>query len=423
MFAQRIRTRLLPRRVRVFDPEAVTTRADDELSAAEGGLRQGDIEAIWGAVARHYRTGLHPSITICVRRHGRTVLHRSIGHARGNEPERRGRGELIPATPETLYNLFSASKSVTAMLIHRLDQRGDLHIDDRVVEYVPEFGKHGKELATIRHILGHRAGIALVPADHYDLELLTDQDAVLAALCDMKPSSVPGRRLAYHALTGGFVLAAIIHKVTGKPIREHLDEVLRQPLGFTSFQYGVPPDRIGDVAHDVFTGPIPFPPIAGWIERAFGGPAHKMIPETTDPRFLTAVVPSGNLICTADEACRYFELLLRGGELDGQRIFDRRTVVRATAESSYHEHDDVLHYPFRYGLGFMLGSDHLSVLGPNTRHAFGHMGFSNILVFADPQRDISVALLNNGKPLIALESIWWLNVVRTIGRVIPDVRS
>lgn len=412
-----------PNRVKVFDPTTVTTVAEDEAPARDGGLMQAQVDEIWDAVTRYYETGLHPAHNICLRRHGAKVLDRAIGHTHGNTPHGVDEKSLRPSTPGSVFNLFSASKPVTAMLIHHLDDAGVLHIDDRVSEYLPEFGVHGKEKTTIRHVLNHRAGLPLVPADKLDLELLTDEEAIVRYLCEAEPMSVPGRRLAYHALTGGFILGEIIKRVSGKPIREYLDEVVRQPLGMKHFQYGVSPEFVPNAAYDVFTGPKPPFPLSAIVKRAFGADMGTAVELVNDPRFRTSVVPSGNLFCTADEACRFFECLLRGGLAEnGNRVFLERSVMRARLEQSYHEYDAVLQYPFRYGLGFMLGSRYTSVLGPDTPEAFGHMGFTNIIMYADPERDISLALLNNGKPLIAVESLWWLNIARTIARVIPKIR-
>lgn len=418
---QELATAARPNRVHVFDPPSVTTIADDEATPVSGGLTHEAVDAIWEAVVRHYETGLHGGINLCIRRHGAKVIDRSIGHARGNTPAGVDEDRLLLATPDTAYNLFSASKAVTAMLIHHLDDAGAIHIDDRVAEYIPEFAVHGKDKTTIRHVLNHRAGLPLVPSDRFDLDFIMDEAGIVRYLCEARPTNVPGRKLAYHALTGGFILGEIIRRVTGQHIRDYLDEHVRKPLGFRYFQYGVTPDQLDEVAEDVWTGPNPPFPLSVLVKRAFGADMASAVDLCNDPRFRTGVVPSGNLFCTADEGSRFFECLLRGGEIDGVRVFSERCILRARIEQSYHEHDAVLQYPFRFGLGFMLGSKHSSVLGPDTPEAFGHMGFTNILAYADPERDISVALLNNGKPLIAVESIWWLNVARTIARSIPKV--
>jgi CubicO group peptidase (beta-lactamase class C family) len=81
--------------------------------------------------------------------------------------------------------------------------------------------------------------------------------------------------------------------------------------------------------------------------------------------------------------------------------------------------DRAMMLPVRFGLGFMLGGNLISFFGPRTPRAFGHLGFTNVLAFADPERDISVAFLNNGKPLLAAELILWMRVMWTISSRIP----
>jgi CubicO group peptidase (beta-lactamase class C family) len=411
-----------PIHVRAFPPAEVTRRGDAEIDPRAVGLEPAHVEAMWGSVVRLYETRLHPAIALCVRRKGRVVLDRAIGHVRGNAPgdARDPRaGAPVQATPSTLFNFFSASKAVTAMVVHLLDEKRLLHLDDAVVEYFPEFGKHGKEGVTLRQVLTHRAGVPSIPDTKVDLALLTDRERLLAALCDAKPLSVPGRRLAYHALTGGFILGEVVARVTGKDIRRVLREDVLAPLGFETFDYGVPPERIPEVAVNAFTGLPAFPPQSWALERSLGLNVRDATALSNDPRFLTAIVASGNVIGTANEASRFFELLRSEGELDGVRVFDRRTVRRAVREQTYLEIDSFLGMPVRYGMGFMLGGDRFSPYGPHTTTAFGHVGFTNVIGWADPEREISVALMTSGKPFITPGQIAWLRVARTIARVCP----
>jgi CubicO group peptidase (beta-lactamase class C family) len=404
--------------VRVFPPDEVTSRnAGAEVEPDASGLVQEDVDAIWRSVVRLYETGLQPAIALCVRRRGAVVLDRAIGHLRGNSPGEAKDAALVPIRHDSLFNFFSASKAVTAMVIHLLDERGVLHLDDAVVEYFPEFGKHGKEDVTLRQLLTHRAGIPNVPQARVDVALLSDPERLLGILCDAKPLSVPGRRLAYHALTGGFVLGEVVRRVTGRDIRRVLREDILGPLDFATFDYGVPVERVNEVAVNAFTGLPSFPPQSWALERALGLGAREATTLSNDPRFLTAIVPSGNIIGTANEASRFFQLLLEEGELDGVRLFERRTVRRAVREQSYLEVDSFLGMPVRYGMGFMLGAEHFTPYGPHTPRAFGHVGFTNVIAWADPAREISVGLMTSGKPFITPGQISWLRVARTISRV------
>jgi CubicO group peptidase (beta-lactamase class C family) len=308
------------------------------------------------------------------------------------------------------------------MLVHLLDERGLVHLDDAVAEYIPEFGRNGKEAITLRQILTHRAGIPTVPNTRIDLDLVSDWDRILRLLCDAHPRTVPGRRLAYHALTGGFLLGEVVRRVTGRDVRAFLRDEVLTPLGFATFDYGVPAARVDEVAENASTGIPAIPPHSWLLKRVLGVGVREATELSNQPRFLTAIVPSGNIIGTAEEASRFHELLLREGELDGVRVFARRTVRRAIAEQTYLEIDWFLGLPVRYGMGFMLGSSSFSPYGADTPHAFGHIGFTNVVAWADPDRDISVGLMTSGKPFITPGQIAWLGVARTIARTCPQVR-
>jgi CubicO group peptidase (beta-lactamase class C family) len=409
---------MLPRRVRVFPSEMVTTCSPREVDPRDVDLPPAAVASIWRAVVDMYEVGMHPGVSICVRHRGEIIVDRAIGHARGNGPNDPLDTPKVPATPDTLFNLFSASKCVTAMLIHKLIEQELVALDDPVAAHIPEFGCRGKGDITIRQVLTHRAGIPTVPGGVVDMDVLGDSAQIIKLLCDARPTGVPGR-LAYHALTGGYLLAEIIRRVKGHDVREMLRHEVREPLGIVHFDYGVPADLVDQVADHAFTGPRPPFPASWFLKRALGVPMEEAVRLSNDVRFKTAVIPAGNIIGTAEEACRFFECLLRGGQLGGVRVFEEETVARAVTETSHGEIDAMLMFPVRYGMGFMLGRDLLSFYGPGSPRAFGHMGFTNVLAYADPERDLSVGFMNNGKPFITHAQLQWLNVMRVIAKEIP----
>jgi len=326
----------------------------------------------------------------------------------------------VLATPDTPFCSLSASKAVTAMLVHLLDQRNLLRLDDPVCEYIPEFAARGKQWITIRHVLTHRAGIPNLPPEVMRLERLDDLEEVMDILCDAEPVSRAGRQLAYHAVTGGFVLGELVHRVTGRTVRQVLDDEIRAPLGgFRWFSYGVARADVPLVAQSHVTGPPVLPPFSYLFRRGLGLGFAEAVAMANDPRFLTGLVPSANVIATANDYSRFYQLLLEGGTLDGVTLFDPRTIRRATAEQSYLEFDFTLGVPFRYGMGFMLGGDWFSLYGPDTFHAFGHLGFTNIVCWADPERAVAAALMTSGKPFIYPEILFLYDVLRQIGLACP----
>jgi CubicO group peptidase (beta-lactamase class C family) len=90
----------------------------------------------------------------------------------------------------------------------------------------------------------------------------------------------------------------------------------------------------------------------------------------------------------------------RGGELDGVRVLKPETIRTALTEQSRLEVDLSLGFPTRFSYGLMLGANLVSLYGRDTDHAFGHLGFVNILSWADPERALAVAVITSGKPVL-----------------------
>lgn len=390
----------------------------EEVPARESGLPQSAIERVWEACEALYRTGTHPALQICVRHRGNVVLHRALGHLSGNGPEDGPEVEKVLATTGTPFCIFSASKAITAMVIHKLASKGVLDLEDRVTHYIPEFGSHDKHRITLRHILAHRAGIPNLPPQSMELDLLGHPDRIVELLCEARPTSRPGRLLAYHAVTGGFVLGEVVRRVTGSDIRSVLQKEILDPLGFRWTNYGVRSEDLPRVAVNAFTGPAVPPPLSGLLRRALGVGVREVVELSNDPRFLTGIIPAGNVVTTAEELSAFFQCLLDDGEWAGTQVFEPRTVLHATSEQSYWELDFTLGVPLRYGLGFMLG-DRVSLYGVDTPEAFGHLGFSNIFGWADPERDLAVAILNSGKPVLSAHVVRMVQLLLEIGRVFP----
>jgi CubicO group peptidase (beta-lactamase class C family) len=421
---QRPRLRdLLPVTVQTYDPEEVTSRSHREVDPRSVGLRTQDVDAIWDSVVRFYKAGLHPAIALCIRRRGEIILDRAIGHARGNSPQDPEGTPLVKATPDTLYNFFSGSKSVTAMLIHLLQQEDQLHVDEPVATFIPEFARRRKHSITIRDVLTHRAGIPATPEEAIDLDLLSRPDEIVRAFCELEPTHRPGSVQAYQAITSGFILGEVVRRVTGTDVQSFLTARIREPMKMKHFKFGVSPDQLDRVAVDAFTGPTPTWPYKNLVQVAFGASMRELVEMSNDPRFRTAVVPAANIIATPEEVSRFFEMLLCGGTYEDTRIFDQRTVTRATAPQVTGQVDRVLMMPIPLSMGFMLGLRSFGFYGPRTQSAYGHLGFTNVLGWADPERDISVAFMNTGKPLLSARMVAWLNVSRVIGTRIPRDRA
>lgn len=389
-----------------------------ETDPREVGLLQSDVDHIWDKIIKVYRTGVHPSITACIRYQGKVIMSRAIGHVRGNGPHDGPDSEKVLATPGTPMCLYSTSKGITALLMHMLQEDGLINVSDPVAFYAPEFARKGKDNITIHQILAHRGGIPGLPKD-VDIEVLWDEDQTWELLCDAEPIVTDGSKLAYHAITGGFVLERVIRKVTGDDINAYITKKIREPMGMKYFSYGVEEQYLDDLAATYATGPRPGPLMGAFIKRALGTDIVSLEQVCNDPRFQEAIIPAGNLAGTAEESSRFFQMMLNGGKWGRRRICSERTIARAVQEFGTRTLDRTLFIPMRFSAGLMLGDEPFGVWGPNTSQAFGHVGLINKFAWADPQRDMSAAVLTSGIPIIAHHIPPLLNVMRGIANTIP----
>lgn len=381
------------------DLDRVTDRGP-ETPEQQVGLRRGSAEALWHRLRQLYATGVQPGLQLCVRHGGEVVLNRAIGHARGAEPGS-DHADPEPMRIDTPINLFSAAKAVNAMLVHKLAELGHFRMDDRVAQYVPGFERHGKNRITIRQVLTHRAGLQRLPilAREDALDVLADPKAVLELILDLVPARIGGAP-AYHAVTGGFVLAEVMRRATGREPRALLTELIKQPLGAGWLDFGVAAADVDRVARNADTGFMPRP-LAWQMANILGVPFGLAVELSNDPRFLTAVVPSANVISTAQDMAAFYQCLVDQGRFGGRRVFEPATVRRALApDRPGATIDRVIGIPVRYSPGFMVGHRGLSLYGWNRQSTFGHLGLSSTFTWARRDTGTAVALITNGKPIL-----------------------
>ncbi|CAN5594236.1 lipase LipE [soil metagenome] len=412
------------RRVRVPRDLEPITDVGAEASPAEAGMSDENVQRIWDSATNWFRSGVHPAMQVCVRREGEVVIDRALGWARGNGPHDGGSpeerpDEVVPVTTRTPFIVYSAAKAITATVVHMLVERGEIRLEAPIAEYIPGYERHGKEGITVGHVLAHRAGVPNLPGDAFDLDRLDDRDFLVELLCDAHPTGEAGKKLAYHAVSGGFILAEVVRGATGGDIRQVLTEELLDPLRFEWGNFGVSADNVHRVGLSYVTGPPTLPPLSMLLTRALGKPLDPLVESSNDPRFMTGIVPAANVITNANELSRFYELLRRGGELDGVRVMERATIGRALTEQSHLELDNSLGFPTRFSYGFMLGARLISLYGRDTQSAFGQLGFTNILAWADPERATAVAVLTSGKPIFYPEMARFLGLMQRITSETP----
>lgn len=423
-------TRLLPfiktggHRVSVpRDLNIITTiNRDRECSPQSLGLNPANIERIWQSVQSYYKTGLHPAITLVIRHKGKIVMSRGLGYSHVGAAGESPNDDSVLATADTPLCLFSGSKAISAMLVHKLAEEGKLNINDRVSKYIPEYASHGKHLTTIHDLLTHKAGIRIMPLSDPSPELMFDFDTVVKILAESPPVGTPKQQQAYHAVTAGYILGEICRRVSGETLPQLLDRILAKPLDCEHFTFGVAAERRHQVAISHATGLDKVPVISKMLHHMLGVSDRDITATINSPEAHDAVIPAANIYCSAEEICRFYQMLLDKGQWQGKSVFTPATVANATRRGQL-LFDHSAKAPMRYSAGFMTGEKLWSIFGANTAQAFGHLGFINILCWADPARDISVAFLNTGKSLAPEGFVGFANVTTTISAAFPVIHK
>jgi len=398
------------RTIPVPDDLAPITDIDtaSEVRPERAGLDASTVDAIWDACQELYRTGVYPLLSICLRRRGQIVLNRSLGYYR----------DAKVATVDTPICVFSASKSVSAVLVHLLAQQGEVNLLNPVSYYLPAFAAKGKGSITLQQLLTHRGGIAKMPKD-VDVDLLFDHDTAVAMICDAVPTDHQSRVQGYHTLTTGFIFNELIKVTTGLDAQQYLHRYISKPMDMRYFRFGLNKRDQPRVAINAVTGPDIR--LANWaLSTLLGTHPEKAIEMTNDPRFYQAIIPSANMFATAEEMSRFYQMLLNGGQWQGKQILDPLTVHQATRSQGNFQLDRSLMLPMRYSAGFMLGGSPVGMYGLDTQYAFGHLGYANIFTWADPQRDIAVSLMNTGKLAVGPHIKALFSLLHTISGQCPS---
>jgi len=344
--------------------------------------------AVRDAFVANFAAGREIGASFAATLDGEPVVDLWGGHA--------DRARTRPWQRDTIVNVFSTTKAMTALCTHMLVDRGQLDLDAPVARYWPEFARAGKERITTRHLLSHTAGLAAL-RQPLPTEALYDPRRMADALAAETPWWEPGSSSGYHALTYGYLVGEVLRRVTGRRLGTFFRDEVAAPLG-ADFHIGLPASEDSRVAEMV-------PPTA---EETAAGPSAAVDPESllgkvlgnpplraefaNRPEWRRAEIPAANGHGNARSVAGVMAALACGGELGGVRLLGDSTLRRAIEPQSYRK-DLVLGFKVRWGLGFMLTSENLP-LGPNPR-TFGHGGWGGSLGIADLDARVSWAYVMN----------------------------
>jgi CubicO group peptidase (beta-lactamase class C family) len=306
---------------------------------------------------------------LCVILDGKVLLDRSFG-----------------CEPNSLFWIFSASKPYVTLLIHLLAERGRVSLDDPVATWWPQFGRHGKDGITIRHVLQHRTGLLGPRVPLGDALVMAHWGHAIRRIENARPHWPAGVVPAYQALSYGFILGELVQRISGATVQDFLATQLLGRLRAQDTYLGLPDTQ--------WQRHVPV------VARGFAGRVVQTVLNRRATR--RAVIPSAGLSTTARDVAAFYLMLLRGGVVDGARILRPATIEDSRAPTtSDGELDRCIGTPVRWSQGFQLGGPRPAPFAPgplghrSSRRTFGHNGSNCCIGWADPDRKLVVAYLTN----------------------------
>ncbi len=294
--------------------------------------------------------------------------------------------------PDSLVNFYSVGKAFVALLALRLVDRGLIGLDDPIASVWPEFADSGKDEATLRQALCHRAGVPAIrqPLTNGDL---WEWDRMAGALAATEPWWEPGTRHVYHTNTYGHLIGEIVRRVGETPCGDQLRSIT-EPIG-ADIWFGVPRplhmNCVDVVWHGAADFEIDFGALAGdqlMIMLGYFNPAgYSSMGVVNTPRWRSAQVPSTNGHGTARGVALVYAALMDSPGLLSSDLLTESTSAQSTGFCP------VLGEDVTFGLGFAPTTARRP-FGPNLG-SFGHFGTGGAVGFADPQSGVAFGYVMN----------------------------
>ncbi|MFZ5668092.1 MAG: serine hydrolase domain-containing protein [Pseudomonadota bacterium] len=295
-----------------------------------------------------------------------------------------------PWERDTIVNVYSTTKTMTALTALLVADRGELDFDAPVARYWPEFAANGKADIKVSHLMSHSAGLSgwkepIAREDLYDWEKVT---GLLAA---QAPFWEPGTASGYHAVTQGYLVGEVIRRITGKSLGTVFREEIAEPLG-ADFHIGLPAsedDRVADL--------IPPPPGGAIADGAQGELTRNMstnpgidVGATRTRAWRGAEIPAAGGTGNARSVATIHAILANGGEAGGRRFLSEAG-CRKALELQVEGTDLVLGMPVRFGMGFGLAGGAVPFPNPNTIY-WGGYGGSVVIIDMDARATWAYAM-------------------------------
>jgi CubicO group peptidase (beta-lactamase class C family) len=333
-----------------------------------------------------FASGAEIGASVCVVVDGETVVHLWGGF--------KDEARTLPWQSDTLANVFSTTKGMTALCAHKLVDEGRLDLDAAVSRYWPEFAQQGKGDVTVRQLISHQAGLPAL-RDPLPQEALFDWDRMTETLAAEKPWWTPGTKHGYHAITFGWLVGEVVRRITGQSLGSYFAKEVAEPLA-ADFVIGFGPeldDRVAPLVQGPVVmgdGPNLFAEVLadpdGMVAKAFNNPPLLLSNVHNTRSWRAAEIPAANGHATAAGIAKIYGRLA-SGELLSAATLDAARECQAEGE------DAVLPLVTKVACGWMLAPEN-EPCGPNPR-AFNHGGAGGSLGYCDPEAKLGLGYVMN----------------------------
>jgi len=306
-----------------------------------------------------------PGAQLAIVKDGAIVVNKSYGRQTydTNSP---------PIVNETMFDLASLTKVIaTTSAIMKLYEEEKIHLDDLVINFIPEFGNHGKENITVRNLLLHNGG--LPPFKRLYLTCKSPEE-VLDSVYQTEIIYKTGDSTVYSDFDF-ILLGKIVEKVAGVTLDRYVDSVFFKPLGMTSTFFNPQSSMKEKIA------PTEYDSI--YRKRLIQGEVHD-----ENAYALGGVSGHAGLFSTASDLAIFMQMIMNGGSYGGKQYLKSETIklftTRQTKKSTR-----------------ALGWDTKTVNGYSSagslfgEKSFGHTGFTGTSIWVEPDKKIFVILLTN----------------------------
>jgi CubicO group peptidase (beta-lactamase class C family) len=339
---------------------------------AEGFTREG-FEPVRAVFDGNLQSGADVGASYCATVDGETVVDLWGGYTDA--------ARTRPWVKDTIVNVYSTTKTMTALTALLLADRGELDFDTPVARYWPEFAANGKERIKVSHLMSHSAGLSGWK-EKIRKEDLYDWAKVTSLLAAQAPFWEPGTAPGYHALTQGYLVGEVVRRITGRSLGTVFRQEIAEPLG-VDFYIGLPASEDSRVAELI-------PPPPADAVGANGGSELLMnmstnpgidVAETRTRAWRGAEIPAAGGTGNARSVAEIHAILANGGIAKGKRFLSEAG-CRKALELQIEGTDKIMDVPARFGLGFGLPGGLLPLPNPNSMF-WGGYGGSLVIIDMD----------------------------------------